>query len=254
MNKAGKRKSRARKGKARKTEPKAEHTPGQIQNQLSYINNLALMNRVQPRMFLANNMQDRIDYKTHESIDNGEIRDRIKMISQAQQTLQNQQLMQLGQGFLSNQSDMRAIMQNSSIAPTAEGAHPVQNHLQVPYAPPSPQPQPQPDVSPVGSDGEEIDADVAPGNVTASLTQGENTSGLVNLYAEKGYNTTTASNNKLGGMFIKQLKNLMAQVLDDQVNEALIIKYGIANKTKQISKDGLTLEDLAKDILDNKIS
>ena len=89
MDKAGKRKSRARKGKARKTEPKAEHTPGQIQNQLAYINNLALMNRVQPRMFLANNMQDRIDYKTQESIENGDIRERIKMINESQ-ILQNQ--------------------------------------------------------------------------------------------------------------------------------------------------------------------
>ena len=153
-----------------------------------------------------------------------------------------------------NQTDMRTIMQNNSIAPSASSANPVQNHIQIPYAQPPSQPQPEPDASPVGSDGEEIDADIAPGNVTASLTQGENTSGLVNLYTEKGYNTTTASNNKLGSMFIKQLKNLMTQILDDQVNEALIIKYGIANKTKQISKDGLTLEDLAKDILDNKIS
>ena len=253
MNKVDKRKSRARKGKARKTEPKAEHTSGQIQNQLAYINNLSIMNRVQPRMFLANSMQDRIDYKTQESIENSDIRDRIKMLNDAQ-TLQSNQMMALHQNMM-NQSDMRAIMQNNSIAPSApQGAHPVQNHLQVPYA--QPQSQVQPDISPVdvGEEIEEIDAGVAPGNVTASLTQGENTSGLVNLYTEKGYNTTTASNNKLGGMFIKQLKNLMTQILDDQVNEALIIKYGIANKTKQISKDGLTLEGLAKDILDNKIS
>ena len=226
-----------------------------MQNQLAYINNLSLMNRVQPRMFLASNMQDRIDYKTQQSIENGDIRERIKMIAEAQ-SLQNQQMMQLGQGMM-NQNDMRSMMQNNSIAPVAEAAHPVQNHLQVPYAQPS-----QPEVSPViaaspvdvGSYAEEIDADTAPGNVTEALTQGENTSKLVDLYTQNGYTTTTATNSQLGGMLIAQLKALMTKVLDDDIRDELIIQYGIGKRTKQIRKDGLTLEDLAKDILNKKNS
>ena len=164
MDKVGEKKSRARKGKAtaksKRTEPKVEQSPGQMQNQLAYINNLALMNRVQPRMFLASNLQDRIDYKTQESIENGDIREQIKMIAEAQ-SLQNQQMMQLGQGMVMNQNDMRSMMQNNSIAPSAEGADPVQNHLQAHYTQPS-----QPEASPVdiGSDAEEIDDDTAPGN------------------------------------------------------------------------------------------
>ena len=104
MDKVSKRRSRARKGKgkARKTEPKGDQAPAQPMQNLAYINNLSLMNRIQPRMFLASNMQDRIDYKTQESIENSDIRERIKMISEAQ-TLQNQQMMQLGQGMVMNQ-------------------------------------------------------------------------------------------------------------------------------------------------------
>ena len=128
-----KRKSRAKsksksKSKAKRTEPKVDQSPSQMQNQLAYINNLSLMNRVQPRMFLASNMQDRIDYKTQESIENGYIRERIKMLSEAQ-SLQNQQMMALHQNMM-NQIDMRAMMQNNSIAPAAAGADPVQKHLQ----------------------------------------------------------------------------------------------------------------------------
>ena len=44
----------------------------------------------------------------------------------------------------------------------------------------------------------------------------------------------------------------MKTVLDDEVNTALLSKCGIGKRTKQISKNGLTLEDLAQDILDNK--
>ena len=199
MDKAGKRKSRAKsKSKAKRTEPKVEHLlpaaaghllPA-VQNQLAYINNLSLMNRVQPRMFLASNIQDRIDYKTQESIEDGDIRERIKMLYEAQ-ALQNQQMMQLGQGLVMNQNDMRAMMQNNSIAPSVEGADPVQNHLQDPFS----APQPQPEASPVGSDTEEIDAGIAPGNITEAFTQGEHTSKLVDLYTQNGYRTTTATNN-----------------------------------------------------------
>ena len=170
MDKVGKRKSRARsKSKAKRTEPKVDQSPGHllpaVQNQLAYINNLSLMNRVQPRMFLASNMQDRIDYKTQESMDSGDIRDRIKILSEAQ-SLQNQQMMALHQNMM-NQNDMRAMTQNNSIAPSAEGAHPVQNRLQVPYAQPSDASpviaeSPVIAASPVESDAEEIDADIAP--------------------------------------------------------------------------------------------
>ena len=57
MDKFGK-KSRAKrksksKSKSKRTEP--GHLP--VQNQLAYINNLSLMDRVQPKMFLASNMQ-----------------------------------------------------------------------------------------------------------------------------------------------------------------------------------------------------
>jgi hypothetical protein len=167
-------------------------------------------------------------------------------------------MMQLGQGMM-NQNDMRSMMQNNSIAPVAEAAHPVQNHLQVPYAQPldaSPVIAESPVIaaSPVGSDAEEIDADIAPGNVTEALTQGEHTSKLVDLYTQNGYTTTTATNSQLGGMLIAQLKALMTKVLDDDIRDELIIQYGIGKRTKQIRKDGLTLEDLAKDILNKKNS
>ena len=172
MDKVSKRRSGARKGKAtavsKKTEPKVEQSPApsQMQNQLAYINNLSFMNRVQPRMFLANNMQDRIDYKTQESIENGDIRERIKMIAEAQ-SLQNHQLTQLGQGMVMNQNDMRAMMQNNSISPVATGAHPVQPQLQPHIS--TTEYVPAADLATgdaLDSSEEEANGDTAPGNVT----------------------------------------------------------------------------------------
>ena len=55
-------------------------------------------------------------------------------------------------------------------------------------------------------------------------------------------------------MFIAQIKALMTKVLDDEVNKTLLTKCGIGKRAKRIRKNGLTLEGLAKDILDDKNS
>ena len=271
MDKVNTKKSRAKKRKAKKSVPKAEqspapgqrfaqsHVPDQMQNQLAYMNNLTLMNRVQPRMFLHSNLQDRIDYKTQESIENGDIRERIRAIHDAQM-LQGQQMLQ---GMSMNQDYMRAITQNNTIAPTGSSAHPVQNHLQEPYSGPVVEQVVEPVVQQevmgigTGSEGEEdIDGDAAPGNVTQvpqAITLGENTSKLVDLYTNKGYTTQPKKHNVLGGMTMTNLKKTMKKVINnDVVYNELIKKYGIEkNEVKKITHNGLSLEDLARDIITN---
>jgi hypothetical protein len=139
---------------------------------------------------------------------------------------------------------MRAIMQNNSIAPIAEGAHPVQNHLQDAYAPPPP--QPQPDVGAVGSYGEEIDADTAIGNVTPALGMGQETDDLREFYKNAGISIEPKKNNTLAGMKMTGIFQIMEKSLtQDQMNE-LTEKYKLTTKTKKFTVGG-TINDFAKD-------
>ena len=271
MDKVGKRKSRAKsksKSKAKRTEPKVEQASGghslpqplppavaSVQNQLAYINNLSLMNRVHPRMFLASNMQDRIDYKTQESIENGDIRERIKMLYEAQ-TLQNQHLMQLGQGMMMHQSDMRTMMQNNSIAPAATGAHPVQNHLQDRFSTPEYMPaadlaiEDQSSFTDPFDSGEEIDGDAAPDNVTQAIGMVQETDDLRKLYEESGFTTEAVLFNQLGGMKMNNIYAMMddPNIMTQKQKNRLIKKYNMSKQMKKF-KNGFTINDFAKDFI-----
>ena len=250
MDRVGKKKSRAKKRKANKSVPKAEQSPapGQLQNQLAYINNLNLMNRIQPRMFLANNMQDRIDYKTQESIGNGDIRERIRAIHDAQ-TLQSHQMLQ---GMSMNQDYMRAIAQNNTIAPTGSSAHPVQNHLQEPYSGPVVEQvvEQQNSLFGVGTgpEGEEvINADTAAGNVTQSaIGMGQETDDLREFYKGKGLTIEPKSGNKLAGLKMTGIYTIMTNSLEPDQIKWLEEKYSMGRQMKKFVTGG-TINDFAKD-------
>ena len=251
MDRVGKKKSRAKKRKANKSVPKAEQSPapGQLQNQLAYINNLNLMNRIQPRMFLANNMQDRIDYKTQESIGNGDIRERIRAIHDAQ-TLQSHQMLQ---GMSMNQDYMRAIAQNNTIAPTGSSAHPVQNHLQQPYDGPTVVEQvveQQNSLFGVGTgpEGEEeINADTAAGNVTqAAIGMGQDTDELREFYKGTGLTIEPKSGNTLAGLKMTGIYTIMTNSLEPDQIKWLEEKYSMGRQMKKFVTGG-TINDFAKD-------
>ena len=263
MDKVNTKKSRAKKRKAKKSVPKAEqspapgqrfaqsHVPDQMQNQLAYMNNLTLMNRVQPRMFLHSNLQDRIDYKTQESIENGDIRERIRAIHDAQM-LQGQQMLQ---GMSMNQDYMRAITQNNTIAPTGSSAHPVQNHLQEPYSGPVVEQVVEPvvqqqevGVGGAGSEGEEeINGDAAAGNVTqAAIGMGQETDDLREFYKGTGLTIEPKSGNKLAGLKMTGIYTIMTNSLEPDQIKWLEEKYSMGRQMKKFSAGG-TINDFAKD-------
>ena len=250
MDKVGKKKSRANKRKAKKSAPKVEQSPalGQMQNQLTQMNNLTLMNRVQPRMYLHSNLQDRIDYKTHESIENGDIRERIRAIHDAQ-TLQSHQMLQ---GMSMNQDYMRAIAQNNTIAPTGSSAHPVQNHLQEPYSGPVVEQvvEQQNSLFGVGTgpEGEEeINADTAAGNVTqAAIGMGQDTDELREFYKGKGLTIEPKSGNKLAGLKMTGIYTIMTNSLEPDQIKWLEEKYSMGRQMKKFVTGG-TINDFAKD-------
>ena len=249
MDKVNTKKSRAKKRKAKKSVPKAEqspapgqrfaqsHVPDQMQNQLTYMNNLTLMNRVQPRMFLHSNLQDRIDYKTQESIENGDIRERIRAIHDAQM-LQGQQMLQ---GMSMNQDYMRAITQNNTIAPTGSSAHPVQNHLQEPYSGPVVEQVVEPvvqqqevGVGGAGSEGEEeINGDAAAGNVTqAAIGMGQETDDLREFYKGTGLTIEPKSGNTLAGLKMTGIYTIMTNSLEPDQIKWLEKKYSMGKQMK----------------------
>ena len=169
------------------------------------------------------------------------------------QILQNQQLVQLGQGMTMNQNENRLMLQNNTIAPTGSSAHPVQNHLQQPYDGPTVVEQvveQQNSLFGVGTgpEGEEeINADTAAGNVTqAAIGMGQDTDELREFYKGTGLTIEPKSGNTLAGLKMTGIYTIMNNSLEPDQIKWLEKKYSMGKQMKKFVAGG-TINDFAKD-------
>ena len=149
-------------------------------------------------------------------------------------------------------SDMRTMMQINSIAPSAEGAYPVQNHLQDPFSTQQPFTSPDiagPDVSDV-DEIEEIDADAPTNETQQAIGMGQETDALHEFYKGTGLEIE-AKKNLLAGMKVLGIYTIMKNNLTQEQIKYLTDKYNLKKTMKKLTIGG-TINDFAKDLFQDE--